>query len=388
MDFPSFGDASQYLELSHACAHSISGVAGPGTGCYHPYRPIGIVLYYALPFLFTDDQVMVSYLTLLMNLLLLLLLLVSGLALIRQFAHANRPRITRDTPVPQLDSVVFVVGTLVLSIGFLPVRLSDHQSLALFMASVALLSASGGQPKKSTALIAGVLAGSAVLFKQNYAVAVTFLLVSWLAVFGKKEFRLAIVPACWFAVGASFGLLQIIWVYCHTGVPWLYDPVAMRAFAPTNQQPAVELVAYSIPELGSYVEQLAHPVSGFEYFATKFYLGLTKFYWSVYLGVSPADNQTPQLVSFSKLRMMMFEVVFFFTAFLSFASLACRQRWLAVLVITAFCSTALSVVMAHMESRYFYFLRIAYLIYAIVLVRELLVWYARRKAVHGALTGT
>lgn len=379
MDFPFLGDASTYMDLGRSCAHYITTPTEAVNGCYNPVRPLGIALYFAVPFLFTKDLVTANYVTLVMNLLFFGVLLGSGFALIKRFS-ADLPSFPYGRVMNNVRLIVFAVGTLILSIGFLPVRLSDHQSLALFMASVALLSSNGDTPKKSTALLAGLLAGAAVLFKQNYAVATIFLVICWLAIFGKGRFREIAAPASWFCVGAALGLLQIVWVYHHGGVPWLYEPAAMEPYAPSNRQPVVELIAYSTPIKSAYVSTLVNPVESFEYFAIKFYHGIAKFYWAVYSGEAPLET-SPEKLDYSSRAMLKFEIVYLITAALCFASLAFKKRWLAVLVITSFFTVTLSTEIAHTESRYFYFLRVVFLIYATVVVSNILAWYANRRAI-------
>ncbi|MFM0363702.1 hypothetical protein [Paraburkholderia sediminicola] len=379
MDFPSIGDARQYLDVATACAHYLSGSSDPGATCYHAYRPIGIVLYYTIPLLFTDDPILVSYITLFQNLLFLLLLIQAGLTLLRRFSA-----IEGDAPSsvalssPRIGNVVFVTLTTLFSISFIPVRLSDHQSLALFLTSFCLLSADGLRPSKGKAFWAGILAGVAILMKQNFAVSAVLIVPLWLALVGRRDLKAALPPLICFCAGASLGFVQILWVYLHSGVPWLYDTRAMAIFDPSNRQPAVELAVYMDPVPFSYFSKLVTQVPAFQYFATKFYIGLSKFYWAVYAGRPPADALAP-IINYTHAEVTGTKIVFLLVALLSFASVATGQPWLAVLVITAFCSVSLNMAIAHVENRYFYFLRVAYVIYFVVLARNGLAWWARRR---------
>lgn len=379
MDFPFLGDATTYMDLGQSCAHYLTTPSAPVNGCYNPIRPLGIALYFAVPFLFTRDLVTANYLTLLMNLLFFGLLLSSGFTLINRFS-ADLSWLPYGRSINRMKLIIFMAGALILSIGFLPVRLSDHQSLALFMASVALLSSNGDIPKKTTALMAGLLAGAAVLLKQNYAVATVFLVLSWLAICGRGRFRDITAPAFWFCVGAALGLLQIVWVYYHGGVPWLYEPAAMETYAPSNRQPVVELIAYSTPIKSAYVSTLVNPVSDFEYFATKFFHGIGKFYWAVYSGEAPLET-SPEKLDYSGSAMLKFEGIYLITAAVCFASLVFKNRWLAIFVITSFLSVSISTAIAHTESRYFYFFRVACIIYVIVAGSNIAAWYANRKSI-------
>ena len=342
MDFPSIGDARQYFDVATACAHYFSGSGDPGATCYHPYRPIGIVLYYTIPLLFTDDPILASYITLFQNLLFFLLLIYAGLTLLQRFfSHATEALPADDVlSSPRIGNVVFVILTTLFSIGFISVRLSDHQSLALFLTAFCLLSADGLNPSKGKAFWAGILTGAAILMKQNFAVCAVFIVPLWLALVGRRDMKAALPPLICFCAGASLGFVQILWVYLHSVVPWLYDTGAMAIYDPSNRQPAVEL--------------------------------------AVYAGRPPADALAP-IINYAHAEVTGIRIVFLLVALMSFASVASGQPWLAVLVITAFCLVSLNMAIAHVENRYFYLLRIVYVIYFVVLARQALAWWARRR---------
>ncbi|MFJ4194387.1 hypothetical protein [Pseudomonas sp. NPDC089534] len=380
MDFPSIGDAPQYLEVANACAHSLLGSNDPGATCYHDYRPIGIVLYYAIPLLFTDDPILVSYITLFQNLLFFVLLIYAGLTLLRRFSGVENgalpPGVQRR---PLIGDVSLVILITLFSIGYISVRLSDLQSLTLFLLSFCFLSADGLNPTKGKAFLAGILLGASILMKQNFAVSAVLIVPLWLALISRRDIKSALPPLICFCCGTSLGFVQILWVYLHSGVPWLYDLRAMAVFDPANRQPYVELAVYMEPTAGVYFSKLAAQVPEIQYFATKFWIGLSKFYWAVYAGRPPADGLTP-IIDYTGAEITGIMIAFLLVAILSFASIASRQPWLAVLVITAFGSVSLSMAIAHIENRYFYFLRVVYAIYFIVLVRSAFARWKRRRA--------
>ncbi|ULX54811.1 hypothetical protein A9P79_23420 [Cupriavidus taiwanensis] len=209
--------------------------------------------------------------------------------------------------------------------------------------------------------------------KQNYAVAIVFLVLNWLIFGGRHEFRRNLRAVFWFGVGASLGLLQIAWVYYHSGEMWLYSWKAMEIFAPVNRQPVVELVAFTEPQKAGYLSNLAQPVSEVQYFAIKFYQGLTKFYWAVYSGRAPL-NVTPEIVDYTPAEIVRFQVVYILVALASLSSLLTKERWVAIFVMTAFCSLSLGTAIAHMESRYFLMLRFAFLVFAVVVFNKMLAY--------------
>ncbi|QHF49912.1 MULTISPECIES: hypothetical protein [Pseudomonas] len=379
MDFPSIGDAPQYLEVATACAHFLLGSDSPGATCYHDYRPIGIVLYYALPLLFTDDPILVSYITLFQNLLFLMLLVYAGLTLLRRFSGVEADTLrSRVQGRPLFGDALLVILITLFSIGYISVRLSDLQSLTLFLLSFCLLSADGLNPSKGKAFLAGILIGASILMKQNFAVSAVLIVPLWLALVGRRDIKSALPPLIFFCCGASLGFVQILWVYLHSGMPWLYDPRAMAVFDSANRQPYVELAVYMEPTPFVYFSKLVTQVPEFQYFATKFWNGLSKFYWAVYAGRPPADALLP-IINYTAAEVTGTVVAFLLVALLSFASIASGQPWLALLVITAFCSVSLNMAIAHVENRYFYFLRVVFVIYFIALARLALArWQCRR----------
>jgi len=133
------------------------------------------------------------------------------------------------------------------------------------------------------------------------------------------------------------------------------------------------------PQPFVYFSKLITEVPAFQYFATKFWIGLSKFYWAVYAGRPPADALSP-IINYTHAEVTGTKIVFLLVAFASFASVASGPPWLAVLILTAFCSASLSIAIAHIENRYFYFLRVVYVIYFVVLARQMLSRWSRRRA--------
>lgn len=359
MDFPSLGDADVYMQLGQACAQSITGEQN-WEGCYSDIRPLGIVLFYTVPYLLANDSLEVSYITLLLNSLALVLLLASGCSLLRKACFEGGVGCSRWYFFVEM---VFVVSVLILSIGFLPVRLSDHQGLACFMAALALLANDDARKDVVVLVGAGLLAGAAILLKQNFVISIFFFIVFWFAFFGRGAPKESILSIFWFSLGASVALIQVFWVYYHAGVPWFYDPAGLKIYEPYNRQPWVELIAYTLPMKNAYIASLAHEVSDFEYFSVKFYLGMTKFYWAVYMGEAPLQK-TPVSLVYSSGQLAFFQLHFVLVALASLGVIISGRKWLAVVVLSSFLAVVVSIAMGHTESRYFFQFRFVLLIFA------------------------
>ncbi|MDB5896000.1 MAG: hypothetical protein JWQ88_3531, partial [Rhodoferax sp.] len=251
------------------------------------------------------------------------------------------------------------------------VGLADHQSLALFMAAFAVLATRAFQPGAGAAAVSGLLAGCAVLLKQNYVIAVALLLLL-LVVSGRlggvrQPVRQVVRVVLYFLLGFSVVLVQIFVTYKFAGILWLYEPAGLARFNVSNMQPVVELVAYSGPKGGSaYLSSLDRPVSAFAYFSTKFYHGVSRFYWAVYLGKPPFDT-TPVVLHYTDARLLRFELMFLATVLVASASLFLKSRSMFMLVMTGLAFTCVSTAMGHTEYRYFLFFRLAMLVYAMEL---------------------
>ena len=129
MNFPSFGDAAIYSELGERCASALASSGGNLFGsCYDPIRPIGIVGFYSVPHLLTDDPVTRVYILLLINVLLFagVFLALGSCLLSDRTLHADE----RNTAT--LVGVSLFPPLLLFLIPHLPVTLSDLPSFAFF----------------------------------------------------------------------------------------------------------------------------------------------------------------------------------------------------------------------------------------------------------------
>lgn len=378
MLFPWTADSGAYRELGLACARHI--VSEDFMGCYNGLRPVGILLYYAFPSLVASDPVTVTYVTLLLNLICLLVLILSAWTLFSRISAFEAPSTSINTRGKALSWAVvtaFWLVMLVQTVGYLPLRLADIQSLCLLMAGIAIASSGGLTPRPGAALIGGALAGCSVLFRQNYVIVLALMVFVWFAYSIRLRSKAAAISATLFALGAGTCLLQLFWVYLHTGIPWFYEPQAMLVYAESTKQPYVELIAYSLPAEGAYAASLARPVSDFEFLAVKFFHGLFKFYWTPSLGAAPVDH-TPHILDYSSTDLFFFQAIFIVVGLASLASVFFARPWLSIVVIAAFGSAAITAIMSEVEYRYFLFSRVVYIIFAFSAAWMTWCWYRGR----------
>lgn len=362
MNFPTGSDADAYTVFGKACADFIENNDAISS-CYNGVRPIGIMLYQAIPYLLTNDPVSLNYITLLLNVICLIVLLASVLFLFRNLSNSA------DAPRDKIDLVgeaVVLLFTLVMCIGYVPVRLSDIQSLTFFITSLAIISNNNYRARSLPLVIAGLLAGMSVLLKQNYIVSIFFVVALWTVFEFKSQIKNKFKPIILYLVGTSICLLQVAAVYHHSGVIWFYEPKFMEVYEYGNIQPYVELVAYTDPANGAYLTQLQSAVSRLEFIAIRFYEGFFKFYWAVYVGKAPFDV-SPVTLTFSKLHMIYIQLVVLGLIAATATTAFMKNKWVPVIAYAAIGSGLLTAVIMHTENRYYVPVKILCVIVAAVI---------------------
>lgn len=373
MDFVSLGDSIGFDRGGQQCAEAVRAETWDWRGCYSTLRPVGILGYYALPYLLGRDAIEVRYIALFLNLVMAAVLCAALLAVLRsQPGFQGSP-----PPVRIVAQGALLLALLACLTPFVPVTLSDHQSLAMLLLAYALLSSRGFSPGTGACALAGLAAASAVLLKQNHVVTTAVLLGLWCSGLQGPRPRLRQL----LAFGATFALIGVqFWMtWQASGLPWLYEPAALEPFAPSNRQPVVELTAYTDPVRSAYLSSLERPVSEFAYFAAKFVHGVGVFHWSVYLGRAPLE-QLPQVLAYTDEDLLGFQLVFAACLLVALASVFLRSRSLTLLVWTAMAFTCFSTAIAHTEFRYFLFFRVAAVLYGVALACHLTGWVAARRA--------
>ncbi|WP_141233019.1 hypothetical protein [Pseudomonas sp. Irchel 3A7] len=365
MEFPAFGDADAYATLGQSCADFIVNLGSTASSCYNGVRPVGILVYQAIPYLLTNDPLALNYITLLLNLTCLLMLVTAVLFLFRNLNNSTPGQRRRIDIIGETAVVIF---TLIICIGYIPVRLSDIQSLAFFIASLSILSNEKNRAKTIPLIIAGLLAGTSVLLKQNYVVSIFFLVIFWVAFDLKNQTTNKFKHIFLFLAGTSVCLIQVAMAYHHAGVLWFYEPKIMALYDPSNIQPYVELVAYTDPAHSVYLTQLPTPVSKLEFTAVKFYEGFAKFYWSVYLDKPPFDI-SPYILVFSKIQLIFLQLLLAGMFLAALATSLFKNKWITVTSLVAVSSGLLTAAIMHTENRYYVMTKLlCFIVVAVVLV--------------------
>lgn len=370
MDFHVLGDATAYEAFGKACANYIEGAGPDYRSCYNAIRPVGIQLYYAIPYLLSTDVVTQKIITLLMNVLCLWLLVASCLSLYKSMVAGTKVLEVGWRAI--ISKIILIFGLLVLSIGYVPIRMPDLQSAAFFVASISLLANDKARASSFLLGVAGFCAGVSILLKQNYMVPSFLAVFLWLVLNVRFHLDNRLKALVWFLAGFSVCAVQMIMVYAHSGIPWFYDPTAMtRDYSVANFQPYIELVAFTDPRDGAYITSLAHPLSTIDFVAVKFYEGFYKFYWTVFLGAPPFDV-SPTVVNYSRgeLNFIIFTVLALFLG--SSLTYRLKNKWIFIVAMTSFLSALATALIMHTENRYYFINKILSFVVLVIVVNLLI----------------
>jgi hypothetical protein len=133
MNFPSFGDVDSFLQLGDRCSQALSGELTIFDGCYQSIRPIGALLYFAIPYLISRDPVTISYIILALN---IGMFLIASLSIQSLFCPAERGGTSGVLP---LRFLLISVVVLIFTLPTIPVALSDLPAAAFFLLGISIL---------------------------------------------------------------------------------------------------------------------------------------------------------------------------------------------------------------------------------------------------------
>ncbi|MFJ2482247.1 hypothetical protein ACIOWE_18390 [Pseudomonas sp. NPDC087598] len=369
MDFPAIGDAEAYRIFGETCAAYIENSDTSPYNCYNGIRPVGIMIYHALPFLFTSDPIKSSYISLMLNIICLIGLIASVLMI---FRNLNDSPVTSRSRLEQTVEIGLVFLTILFCISYIPVRSSDIQSLVFFVSSIAIVSNKEYRHRPAILILAGALAGTSVLLKQNYVASIFFLVVFWLAADFREHINNKFKTLFWYLLGTSVCLIQVALVFHNSteGTLWFYEPKYMETYTSGNVQPYVELIAFTKPEPGAYITTLQQKFSTLEFVAIRFYEGVSKFYWSMYLATAPFDEHPAALIiSNTKIFFIQLGIVLSIAA--SLATYLFKNKWMLIISLMALASGLLTASIMHTENRYYVMTKLLYLLVALAAFTQL-----------------
>jgi hypothetical protein len=370
MDFPALGDADAYAAFGQHCAAFLAGSTAKTAGCYNAVRPVGINVYHAIPYLLTKDDIAARYIALLMNTLCLTLLVCACVKLVGSSVIKRRE--VRLLNSLWVGCVALVVGAL--TIGFVPVQLSDLPAASLFVAGLAILREERFRTDRIRLLIAGLLCGTAALLRQNYIVPMFFLVVAWFVVLGRGSFKAAAKSVSWYLCGCSIVLIQVLLVFHQSGTVWFYEPWALKVYAHAHQQPYVELVAYTQPVKSAYAPRLSSHVAEFQFWLIRLYEGVAKFYWAVYSGVAPLEK-TPEVLVVTPRRLALAYGLFACLLGTAAGALLLKNKWLTALVMSSFLHALFIAATNQTENRHYLYYKLVLLIFFVTVAQYSFSWF-------------
>ena len=365
MNYPTFGDAQDYLALGSLCAQGLQShaFAAAMMDCSAGIRPVAMQIYSALPHLITDDPVSINYLYVLLNLILFYFIF----ALLTPIFSENGKGLKKFSQ--------FLVCALCL-LPYIPILMSDMAALSFYCMGIHFLYKGieffnkkyALSPKNYThLLLSGFFFAIAVLFKQNFFIYCLLTFAAFIFVYRKELFDLNsfiknLNPASCLVIGFSFVLLQFTLTYFHTGYFWLYDiKMVEEPFLIAHSQPNLELIAYSLPSNSAYMRILLEQVNPLMFYLIRFYLGMSDLYLAVYLGNMPV--RVAYVLSFQN---MLKPLLFFgFYCFFTFLCYRTSDKKCKTLILAAFMSAVAIAVTTHTENRYYLLPRIVLLLSAV-----------------------
>ncbi|MHB2247720.1 hypothetical protein ACX64O_12685 [Pseudomonas fitomaticsae] len=370
MDFPSVGDAITYRVFGETCAAYFLNPDTAPYNCYNGIRPVGIMIFQALPFLFTSDPVKADYISLFLNILCLIVIIKSVVVI---FRNLNDSMEGKQHKTEKLLETGLVILTALLCTAYIPVRSSDIQSLAFFVSSIAIVSNKNHGQHFGMLILAGVLAGISVLLKQNYVASIFFLVFFWVISDFRNLLENRFKRIFGFLLGSSVCLVQVAFVFHNSaeGTLWFYEPKYMETYAEGNAQPYVELIAFSKPVPGAYLTTLQERVSTLDFIAIRFYEGVSKFYWTMYANYAPTDDE-PVNLFMSAARILFIKLMVFLSLAGCLATYCFKNKWLFIISFTALASGIMTASIMHTENRYYVMTKLLYALVAVAAVNLLM----------------
>lgn len=357
MNFPSFADTSAFVDLGARCADAlVSPTGGIWEKCYNPVRPVGIIAYYAIPHLLTDDPVVMNYLILSMNLLLgVLILMVMG----RVMALDPGFQPLKDSRFSGAAKAVLFLCVLFSFLGHLPITLADLPANGLFLSALGVgcwvLFAPNGETHSFRYFLLGLFAAGSTLMKQNFFVFGGFLALVVMYFDNRNpSFNRLAKKTLMFLLGFSLVLVQFLYVYSHSGDFFLFERKVVHLLS----KPYVELVAYNRPIQSAYLVRVTEEVNDLTFFVLKVYSGIFRFEIPVYLG-NLSHSHPPDWTPSPQKYVKMYLLVGMLFLWLFFGSLY-GPKSLRIACIIAISYITFTGLWEHTEYRYYLFPRLVF----------------------------
>lgn len=364
--YPIFGDSANYTSYGKAFAKNIQHtnliIALKNTSS--AIRPWGMIVYSSLPFLFSDDLILNNYIMLLLNIISAMVILLVLLSWIETSSSFS------------LEKAAYAIWISLCLVPFIPILMSDMISLMFFFIAIEYIrriELTQLEKKQSISLeqgsnifVSGLCFALASALKQNYLLysliyIVAFFFINLSYIFKKNTRKTILYLISLFTLGFSVVLIQFFYIYYQYGVFWAYDPANLATYAPANQPPFVELIAYSSPTISAFISHIDHSVSMTMFYMIKFYTGMSKLYLPIYHGEAPIS------ISIKLLTIDVIKIYGFFTFFCISTYILYKKHkpTLQTLITSAFLIALFTAIHGHTENRYYLYPRIIYGIFII-----------------------
>jgi hypothetical protein len=365
MEYITFGDAQQYLELGELCANSLrtDSLLTSLMTCSAGIRPVGMQLYSAIPYLITNDPLLINYYYLFFNLISFYFVF----AILGSLFRTN----TLHSNSPLTHFLQFSICAICL-LPFIPIIMADLISLAFYCAGIYFLykgvhyfidNSPITKQNYGILFLSGFFFAASILFKQTFFIYCILTFIAFIIIYRKNLFSAVLLTtnckaALSLTAGFSIVLIQFILVYAHTGIFWLYDPAGIASFLPLNHQPYLEMIAHSFPSKTAIMITLTSKINAFWFYLARFYLGMSKIYLPVYHGFSPISSSQFALTISKEIALLSFFMAYSLITFMIFKI---SSKITKTLILSSFFIAIFTAMTMHTENRYYLIPRMIFL---------------------------
>lgn len=344
-------DPYTYMLLSHTCSMHLSSLSDIANNCYNAYRPLGIILYYAILLKLFPDQITFNYIVLALNICFT----------IGVFAILNKIFNINNNFIKKLIIFGFILANV---IGLIPITMSDLIALYFFLMGISFLTkldlSNIDKSSYYKTFFVGLFFALAILFKQNYAGYSLFILIPFF-IFNihslSNQLKISLKLILTLSLGLSLILIQFINVYMHSNAFWLYEPKVMALTTPLFHQPYIEFFTYTTItptnldfSPGAYVTVLSSHINNVMFILYKWYVGMSKID-IIYHGIRPAVTNVIIVNPMLYIKPLLF--LSFFLGISVITIIFGESKPSKYLIILAFIISIFSATIMHIENRYF-----------------------------------
>ena len=354
MIFPSLGDTDSYMQIGQAASDYVKN-----GGSFLNFqieatsiRPLGAVIYNAIPYFLTNDTVLQEYIRLCMNLFFYFIAIIA--------VYKISETLFKDHHNTNALLAVSAILVTVFYLPHLPVLAMDIQPIALILLSIYFFMKiinrlnTDQQLSYADLFIALSLISVAGLLKQSWFVyGFGFIAIASLLQLDKNHmFKILKDKYFWLIVliGSWGFYLQIYYVYNNFGDLWLIKRGGLDAYSVAYVYPNIAMFAYTKPMLSAYLLQSEPGTSHTVWMIQKLYIALFEFDVAVYRGYAPHFTNIFHTPMVSVLFMLLAELI---VSLLLLVGVVQKNRYVRMISIISLSIILFQITSTHVEIRFY-----------------------------------